>query len=155
MKLSKHATAIYKSTNIPASICQVIGQFCNYDIFQKPGDLYFTLQCGGRTFFRDRWSMLIPVGNNRLIHMYKVQKTTPCSVLAEYLKTMVISHGYFDDIYKYHIRLGKLENKLKRFFPTRSLEHKQKHFCEYANLEFYEIPKETQIERRGYNFILG
>lgn len=155
MKLTKQSKAVYDVSTLPHDICKMIGQFANYDVCQKPGDKYYTLQCGGRTFFRDRWSMLIPVGNNRLIHVYEVKNTTPCSISAEYKKTLIISHGFFQDIYKYTVKLKKMENKRKRFFPNRSHEHKQIFFGEYANLDFYEIPTDTDIERRGYNFILG
>ena len=156
MKLSKHSLAVYQTTPLPATLCQLIGQFANRDVYQKPGDKYFSMECLGKTFYRTSRNRLLPLGENRIVHMHRVEKTTPCSVVTSYLKSMVIAHGFQHDIYKYVVTLSSAKTRQKRFFPTRSLlERKQHFFYKYMDLDFYEIPPSAVVCQVGSDFILG
>ena len=155
MKLSKFSKAVYDITPLPATLCQIVGQFANRDVYQKRGDKYFTMECVGKTFFRDQYNRLIPVGENRIIHMFLVEKTTPCSLVTSYIKSLIVAHGFYNDIYKYVVNLATPTTQQKRFFPTRSQAHKQHYFFKYVDLDFYEIPPSTAICQVGKNFILG
>ena len=152
--LSNSSKVIYNIISLPKDIIRIIGEYCNYDTFLLPGNLYYKEEFDSKTYIQNsEFNFLSTLGENRLLHVYKVRKRTACSIITTYLHTIVICHGFSEDLYRFKIVLKKKKDHCKRFFPvftTRQIERTLNN----AN-EFFEVPAETNIISRGKHFILS
>ena len=155
--LSCLATIVFENSELPSQLCKIVGEFSNSDTHQLPGELYYQLEENSVTYVGKQGdSILAHLGDNRLIHVYKVRSRTVCSIVTEYQHTNIICHGWFSEIYKMQMVMPTKKNSKKRFYPIRTnYEHAQEYFKIYLKMKFKPINDEMIVKTRGRNFILS
>ena len=153
MKLSKSARAVAESAELSGIAAKLIGEFAGTDVSLLPGDVYYTLVPGGRTFNkfeRDGTLYANNVAENQYLHEWKVRRRTPCSIVTEYWRTVVICHG-IDTCRKFTYTLPSHRGWMRRFFPKNA---DQQIFARQHAEMFDFLPDCTISYTRRGNFFL-
>ena len=120
MKLSRHSRAIYEIVNFPKVICKLIGEFSQFDIYQKRGDYFYEpFEVTGCSYLITDWGgkLFFPVSGNDYINCWKVMRATPCSLVLKYYATYITCKIHGGTLVRYKAMLDEYKNFTKRIFP--------------------------------------
>lgn len=137
--LSKTSRLIHICTPLGEDISRLVGELLGTDVAPRKGELYLVLHNGERTYLclkNDEPSFL---GNNRIVHLFKILSNTACAYRTVYDHSTVICHNPKGPVCKFLWKFCHLKNKKRRFFPNKHYDV-QKYLREYVNMPFPQIP---------------
>ena len=92
LKISKAAQTIQNTTSLPKDCCRIIAEFARFQVHYRPGEYFLTMsKRAGATFMvSDVERFALPLGQNEFVHCYKVIRTTPCTIICDYMHSVIL-----------------------------------------------------------------
>ena len=155
MRLTKPCHAIFDTVPcLNKDLCNLIGVFAGSALPLKKDQFYCSLSpLASKTFIHsDHFHLAMYFGENKMIHMWKIIRTTPYTYVVQYQFTRVFIHAHTSVVYQFRTKINSI-NRCKRFFPLRN-KYDQHILHEYMSLPFYDVQGNADFKRAGHHFLM-